>query len=43
MPGMYDSWGIPTSGYEQAYWMRAKMPVAGGEDAQKAALSYASE
>lgn len=40
---MYDDNGFPTPGYEQAYWLRAKSPVAGGEDAQKAALAYASE
>ncbi|UZJ51283.1 hypothetical protein CBS101457_000603 [Exobasidium rhododendri] len=43
LPGMYDENGLPTPGYEQAYWIRAKLPVAGGEDAQKAALSYASD
>ena len=40
---MYDENGLPSPGYEQAFWLRAKAPVAGGEDAQKAALSYASE
>lgn len=40
---MYDEYGIPTPGYEQAYWIRSKVPVEGGQDAQKAALAYASE
>lgn len=43
LPDMYDENGFPTPGYEQAYWLCAKTPVSGGEDAQKAALSYASE
>jgi acyl-CoA thioesterase 8 len=40
---MYDANGLPTAGYEQAFWMRTRQPVAGGDDEQKAALAYASE
>lgn len=43
LPNMYDENGLPMPGYEQAFWMRTRLPVQGGEDAQKAALAYASE
>lgn len=43
LSNMYDQHGLPMPGYEQAFWMRTRQPVEGGEDAQKAALAYASE
>lgn len=43
LPGMYDENGLPTPGYEQAFWLRTKEPVKGDREAQKAALAYASD
>ncbi|CEH12009.1 Acyl-CoA thioesterase [Ceraceosorus bombacis] len=43
LPGMYDANGLPTAGYEQAFWMRTREAIVGGEDEQKAALAYASD
>ncbi|KAK0543818.1 acyl-CoA thioesterase [Tilletia horrida] len=42
-PGMYDENGLPTEGAEQAFWMRSRHPIGGGEWAPKAALAYASD
>ncbi|KAK0538139.1 acyl-CoA thioesterase [Tilletia horrida] len=42
-PGMYDENGLPTPGAEQAFWMRSRQPIQGGESAAKAALAYASD
>lgn len=43
LPGMYDSNGLPSEGYEQAFWLRSKEPISGGQEMQKAALAYASD
>lgn len=43
LPNLYDENGIPNVGHEQAFWVRAKSPVKGGDGAHKAALAYASE
>lgn len=43
LPGMYDDNGLPTPGYEQAFWLRTRKPVKGDIEAQKAALAYASD
>jgi acyl-CoA thioesterase 8 len=43
LPNMYDEFGIPNVGHEQAFWMRVKSPVRQGDGAQKAALAYASD
>ncbi|SNX81651.1 probable peroxisomal acyl-coenzyme A thioester hydrolase 1 [Melanopsichium pennsylvanicum] len=43
LPGMYDKNGFPTPGNQQAFWMRTKLPMSGGLEAQKVALAYASD
>ncbi|PWZ02688.1 putative peroxisomal acyl-coenzyme A thioester hydrolase 1 [Testicularia cyperi] len=43
LPGMYDHHGIATPGNQQAFWMRTRKPMAGGPEAQKVALAYASD
>lgn len=44
LPGMYDvETSLPTSGYEQAFWLRSREAVSGGLEVQKAALAYASD
>lgn len=43
LPNMYDENGVPTMGHEQAFWVRVKAPIKGGDGEQKAALAYASE
>jgi acyl-CoA thioesterase 8 len=43
LPNMYDENGVPTQGYEQAFWMRVKSPIKGGDAGNKAALAYASD
>lgn len=43
LPNMYDKNGIPTPGNQQAFWMRTRRPMAGGLEAQKVALAYASD
>ncbi|PWN37379.1 Thioesterase/thiol ester dehydrase-isomerase [Meira miltonrushii] len=43
LPNMYDENGVPTQGYEQAFWMRVKSPIKGGDAGHKAALAYASD
>lgn len=43
LPGMYDENGLPQPGFEQAFWLRARAPVQGGPEAQKAALAYSSD
>ncbi|KAE8234681.1 hypothetical protein CF326_g281 [Tilletia indica] len=42
-PGMYDENGLPSPGAEQAFWMRSRHSIQGGESAAKAALAYASD
>ncbi|KAL9940898.1 hypothetical protein V8E36_000386 [Tilletia maclaganii] len=42
-PGMYGENGLPNPGAEQAFWMRCRHPIEGGESAAKAALAYASD
>ncbi|CAD6885083.1 unnamed protein product [Tilletia controversa] len=42
-PGMYDENGLPNPGAEQAFWMRSRHSIQGGESAAKAALAYASD
>ncbi|EPQ28846.1 uncharacterized protein PFL1_03649 [Pseudozyma flocculosa PF-1] len=43
LPGMYDRHGHATPGNSQAFWMRTRKPMAGGIEAQKVALAYASD
>ncbi|CAO1615674.1 unnamed protein product [Sympodiomycopsis kandeliae] len=43
LPGMYDSNGLPSKGYEQAFWLKCKRPISGNAEMQKAALAYSSD
>lgn len=43
LPGMYDENGLPTPGYEQAFWMKTRTKFEGDSEAQKVALAYASD
>lgn len=43
LPGMYDSNGLPTPGFEQGFWMKTRVPFEGDSEAQKVALAYASD
>lgn len=43
LPGMYDDNGLPTPGYEQAFWMKTRTKFEGDSEAQKVALAYASD